>query len=117
MRWRIPIDFRAIRCAGREQAERSSGSAAKQAEQMPERRRLGSLLPAYKKVAGLQKNQQAVSSHRSVSSVSEIREPQIIPMRQNTERNADPTQAIAVGLAWVHLIQDRRPMVISRWCQ
>jgi hypothetical protein len=36
--------------AGREQAERSSGKAAKQAVPMPERRRQGSSLPADKKI-------------------------------------------------------------------
>jgi hypothetical protein len=38
---------------GREQAERSSGNAAKQAVPMPELRRQGSLLPAYKKINSL----------------------------------------------------------------
>ena len=39
--------------AGREQAERSSGNAAKHIVLMPELRRQGSLLPAYEKISSL----------------------------------------------------------------
>ena len=45
-----PVDRREFAGVGREQAERRSGNATKQAVPMPELRRQGSLLPAYTKI-------------------------------------------------------------------
>jgi hypothetical protein len=45
-----PLNFAQFAGVGREQAERSSGNAAKQAVPMPELRRQGSLLVACKKI-------------------------------------------------------------------
>jgi hypothetical protein len=47
---RTALMFLQFASVGHEQAERSSGNAAKQAVLMPELRRHGSLLPAYKKI-------------------------------------------------------------------
>jgi hypothetical protein len=51
------------RFVGREQAERSSGNAAKQTVPMPELRRQGSLLPADKKINRL------IASKREMNSL------------------------------------------------